>query len=74
MELLVLRSKIFLFIVLICNGITNESSLEDYFNERQKIVDEEASMSFGAKMRLDEEEKRANDILMKYKNEELKSC
>lgn len=61
-----------LFYGLICS-VTYANYNNDYMIKRQKIISEEESMAFGAKIILDSEERRVNDILMKYKQAEIKT-
>ncbi|XP_014211278.1 adenosine deaminase 2-like [Copidosoma floridanum] len=66
------------FLVLFVTKSTdsNEVSSQDlssYFAQRNSILDEERSMYFGSKILLDETERRANEVLMRYKRQELRA-
>lgn len=50
-----------------------ENNLAYYLMQRAKLIAKEQLVSFGANITLNEEEQQANDILMKYKHEEIKT-
>lgn len=70
-----LHYKIFTFALLFFDAQVSgiENNYADYLRQRTKLIAEEQLVSFGANITLSEEEQRANDILMKYKHEELKT-
>lgn len=61
---------------LLCFFIDEISGIENgyasYLMQRQNIIAKERLMAFGANIILNEDEQRANDILMRHKHEELK--
>jgi hypothetical protein len=64
--------SLFLPLSIRCND-NAKNAYKNYLLERKKIIDEEQSMSFGFNLILDKKEERVNRILMKYKDEELKT-
>ncbi|XP_001601908.2 adenosine deaminase 2-like [Nasonia vitripennis] len=68
--------KILMFSLMFFNEqvLSIENSYAYYLTQREKLITEEQLVSFGANITLNEEEQRANDILMKYKHEELKTA
>ena len=62
---------LFSLLVFICETYVITNDFNDYLIKRQEIVDEELSMSFGANISLNKEEQYVNEILMRYKREEI---
>lgn len=58
-----------LFLVSACNVAA--TTISDYSAERTSLLAEESELQVGGSIRLTDEEKIANDILMHYKNEEV---
>lgn len=58
-------------LLVLCTQDVTAKSIRDYNIERAQLIEEEFTLQVGGKLRLKDKEKIANNILMKYKHQQL---